>query len=47
MGNLKHFDNLNTARFLTFCCYRFANNLQRQETIELFIKHLQLLREKR
>jgi len=46
MSNFKHFDNLNTARFVTFCCYRKMNNFRESVIFELFIKHLTHVREK-
>ena len=46
MPNLKHFDNLNTTRFVTFCCYRKMNNFHESEVFELFIKHLENVRKK-
>ena len=46
MSNFKHYDNLNTARFVTFCCYRKMRNFYEAEIFELFINHLEYVRKK-
>ena len=46
MPKLKHYDNLNTARFVTFSCYRQMKNFEHSGIYELFIKHLEFVRNK-
>jgi putative transposase len=46
MTRLRHFDHLNTARFITFSCYRRLPLLNSQETKDIFVGHLQLFRER-
>jgi putative transposase len=40
MPKLKHYDNLGTARFVTFCCYHLAPYLNDRLTCQLLIKHI-------
>ena len=46
MPKLKHYDNLGTARFITFSCYRRLPNFIRDYTCDIFIKQLNQAREK-
>ncbi|MEW6411855.1 MAG: transposase [Candidatus Zixiibacteriota bacterium] len=46
MPKLKHYDDLGTARFVTFCCYRMEKSLADHRSKELLIKHLDLARTK-
>ncbi len=46
MPKLRHYDNLGTARFVTFNCYRNMLGLDSDKTRLLFIKHLKLVRQK-
>jgi len=40
MPKLKHYDDLGTARFVTFCCYRLQDYLSESVAINLLIRHL-------
>jgi len=40
MPKLRHFDHLNTARFITFCCYRRHQFLLHTGVCEVLIKLL-------
>jgi len=40
MPLLQHFDNLNTARFVTFCCYRRQQFLNSSPVIQTFLDSL-------
>jgi putative transposase len=40
MTKLRHYDNLDTARFITFSCFRRQPNLSNDSTKELFIAEL-------
>jgi putative transposase len=44
MPKLKHYDDLGSARFVTFCCYRLEPYLLAPTAIELLIKHLDAAR---
>jgi len=44
MPKLRHYDNLNTARFVTFCCYHRFELLVHQPVIEVFLDELDKLR---
>jgi len=44
MPQLKHYDSLGTARFVTFCCYRLEENLLDTDTKELLVKHIDAAR---
>ncbi|MCP4569734.1 MAG: hypothetical protein GY841_19310 [FCB group bacterium] len=46
MPKLKHFDNLGTARFLTFSCYRNQKYFLDQTACELLANNLDLARTK-
>ena len=46
MTNLKHYDNLGTARFVTFCCYLQKKFLTELKATELLIKHIAAARSK-
>ncbi len=46
MPKLKHYDNLGTARFITFSCYRRLPNMNSDQTKRLFIDELSDLRKK-
>lgn len=46
MPLLKHFDNLGTARFITFSCYRRLQLLTDNQVRKIFINHLKFLCEK-
>jgi len=43
---LKHYDDLGTARFITFCCYRLQPFLQQPRASELLIKYINETRNK-
>lgn len=45
MPLLKHLDNLGTARFITFSCYKRHQYLAKEINIRIFLKHLSKLRE--
>ncbi len=46
MPKLQHYDNLGTARFVTFCCYRLERHLAEERAIGLVVKHMDLARNK-
>ena len=46
MPKLRHFDHLNTARFVTFCCYRRHKFLSKDEIIRAFLNSLSEIKEK-
>jgi len=46
MPKLKHYDNLGTARFVTFCCYRMETNLTDSIARKLLIDKIHRAREK-
>lgn len=46
MPRLKHFDNLNTVRFVTISCYRRLKGFNDPRACSLFIKHLESARQK-
>jgi putative transposase len=46
MSNLRHFDNLGTVRFVTFSCYRRLPGFIDEKSKGLFIRHLEMAREK-
>jgi putative transposase len=46
MPKLRHYDNLGTARFVTFCCYRLQQYFTDSGTIELLIAHINEARTK-
>ena len=46
MPKLKHFDNLGTARFVTFSCYRRLKGFHKNEIFTLFLNHLERARTK-
>lgn len=46
MTKLRHFDNLGTARFITFSCYRHLQGFQNHSTKDLFLKYLDAARDK-
>ncbi len=43
MPKLRHYDNLNTARFVTFCCYRRNKLLTQPQVIETFLQALEAM----
>jgi len=43
MTRLRHFDNLDTARFVTFSCYRRLALLGGGNARDLFVSHLNRL----
>lgn len=45
MPRLRHFDHLNTARFVTFCCYRRQRFLEGASVCEIIINWLVRIRE--
>ena len=45
MPKLRHFDHLNTARFVTFCCYRRRKLLTAPVVIETFLETLNTIKE--
>ena len=45
MTKLRHYDNLNTARFITFSCYHHYPLLRKETTIQYFINVLKNKRE--
>ena len=47
MPLLRHYDHLNTARFITFSCYRRHKLLVAPPVIELFLETLQMIRSRR
>ena len=44
MPKLRHFDHLNTARFITFSCYRRLKLLSAEPVILAFLETLQSIR---
>lgn len=46
MTKLRHYDNLNTGRFVTFSCYRRLRSLNNPRAIEILIRHIDLARQK-
>ena len=46
MTRLRHYDDLGTARFVTFSCYRRMPNLSERRAKEIFVDCLQAAREK-
>lgn len=46
MPKLKHYDDLGTARFVTFCCYRMEKNLLNPLSRDLLIENIQQARER-
>ncbi len=44
MTLLRHYDNLGTARFITFSCYRRIKLLENETAIQLFLNHLDAAR---
>ena len=46
MTKLRHYDNLNTARFVTFNCYRNLPSLTDRRAIEIVIRHIDIARRK-
>ena len=40
MPKLRHYDDLGTARFVTFCCYRLGEYLSDSRALELLIKYI-------
>ena len=46
MTRLRHLDNLNTARFVTFTCYHGLPLLDKKEARDIFLNHLQSFRER-
>jgi putative transposase len=46
MTRLRHYDNLGTARLVTFSCYRRMSNLSERRAKEIFIDCLRAAREK-
>ncbi len=44
MPKLKHYDNLGTARFITFSCYQNRNYFSDKNSILIFLKHLKKFR---
>ena len=46
MPKLKHFDDENTARFITFSCYRRQPNLDTLPAKEIFVEQIGAAREK-
>jgi len=45
MPKLRHYDHLNTARFVTFCCYRRHKFLTSPAVVAVFLEVLESLRE--
>ncbi|MBD3219065.1 MAG: hypothetical protein GF310_12390 [candidate division Zixibacteria bacterium] len=43
MPRLRHYDNLGTARFVTFCCYHRYPFLELDEARQIFIKTLEFM----
>jgi len=46
MTKLRHYDNLGTARFVTFNCYRELPSLNSNMAKELLIKYIEMARDK-
>ncbi len=46
MPRLRHYDDLGTARFVTFCCYRMGEYLLDSLSRELLVKYLREARTK-
>gem|GEM_PF-6713090 len=46
MTRLRHLDNLNTTRFVTFTCYHGLPLLDKKEARDIFLNHLQSFRER-
>lgn len=46
MSNLKHYDNLGTARFLTFSCHRRQKLFNDEKVNAIFIRNLDRIRKK-
>ena len=46
MPRLRHYDHLNTARLVTFSCYRRHRFLTNDRVMNVFIEHLRELRER-
>ena len=46
MPKLKHYDDLGTTRFVTFCCYRLGKYLSNSRARELLVKYLDEARRK-
>jgi len=46
MTRLRHYDDLGTARFVTFCCFRMQPSLKGSTTIRLLLRHLDEARHK-
>ena len=46
MNQIIHFDNTNTARFVTFSCYHNYNLIKSDSVRMIFVKHLDRLRKK-
>jgi putative transposase len=46
MTKLKHYDNLGTARFITFSCYHGHRLLMDEEAIRIFLDELDLARQR-
>ena len=44
MPNLRHYDHLNTARFVTFSCHQRLEFLTRPAIVEVFLQTLQWIR---
>lgn len=44
MPRLKHYDDLGTARFVTFCCYRMEANLSDSLSRDLLIENIRQAR---
>ncbi|MFH2049381.1 MAG: transposase [bacterium] len=43
MPRLKHYDNLGTARFITFSCYKRYKYFNNQINIKIFLNHLKII----
>jgi len=46
MTKLRHYDNLGTARFVTISCYHNYNLLRTDFAISVFLKYLNIIRQK-
>ena len=46
MPRLRHFDHLNTARFITFSCYHRQKLLTKNAAIDIFLTSLEAIRSK-
>ncbi len=46
MTQLRHYDNLGTARFVTLSCYHNYNLLRTDYAILIFLKYLNIIRQK-